>query len=87
MKITKSSFIKNYKKKISDSPELGNIDEAISYAFKLTDSYGIMKINKAILEASIEYKIDESVLREQINNESFILNERNSNEWFWTKYC
>ena len=80
MKITKSSFIKNYKKKISDSPELGNIDEAISYAFKLTDSYGIMKINKAILEASIEYKIDESVLREQINNESFILNERNSNE-------
>jgi len=80
MKITKSSFIKNYKKKISDSPELGNIDEAISYAFRLTDSYGIMKINKAILEASIEYKIDESVLREQINNESFILNERNSNE-------
>ena len=80
MKITKSSFIKNYKKKISDLPELGNIDEAISYAFKLTDAYGIMKINKAILEASIEYKIDESVLREQINNESFILNERNSNE-------
>ena len=80
MKITKSSFIKNYKKKISDSPELGNINEAISYAFKLTDAYGIMKINKAILEASIEYKIDESVLREQINNESFILNERNSNE-------
>lgn len=80
MKFSKSSFIENYKKKISDSPELGNIDEAISYAFKLTDSYGIMKINKAILEASIEYKIDESVLREQINNESFILNERNSNE-------
>ena len=80
MKITKSSFIENYKKKIYDSPELENIDEAISYAFKLTDAYGIMKINKAILEASIEYKIDESVLREQINNESFILNERNSNE-------
>ena len=80
MKITKSSFIENYKKKISDSPELGNIDEAISYAFRLTDTYGIMKINKAILEASIEYKIDESVLREQINNESFILNERKSNE-------
>jgi len=80
MKFSKSSFIENYKKKISDSPELGNIDEAISYAFRLTDSYGIMKINKAILEASIEYKIDESVLREQINNESFILNERNSNE-------
>ena len=80
MKFSKSSFIENYKKKISDSPELGNIDEAISYAFRLTDSYGIMKINKAILEASIEYKIDESVIREQINNESFILNERNSNE-------
>lgn len=80
MKITKSSFIENYKKKIYDSPELENIDEAISYAFRLTDAYGIMKINKAILEASIEYKIDESVLREQINNESFILNERNSNE-------
>jgi len=45
-----------------------------------TKTYGITKINKAILEASIEYKIDESVLREQINNESFILNERNSNE-------
>lgn len=80
MKFSKSSFIENYKKKIYDSPELENIDEAISYAFRLTDSYGIMKINKAILEASIEYKIDESVLREQINNESFILNERNSNE-------
>jgi hypothetical protein len=80
MKFSKSSFIENYKKKIYDSPELENIDEAISYAFRLTDAYGIMKINKAILEASIEYKIDESVLREQINNESFILNERNSNE-------
>ena len=80
MKFSKSSFIENYKKKIYDSPELENIDEAISYAFRLTDDYGIMKINKAILEASIEYKIDESVLREQINNESFILNERNSNE-------
>lgn len=80
MKFSKSSFIENYKKKIYDSPELENIDEAILYAFRLTDAYGIMKINKAILEASIEYKIDESVLREQINNESFILNERNSNE-------
>jgi hypothetical protein len=80
MKFSKSSFIENYKKKISDLPVSGNIDEAIKYAFKLTDAYGITKINKAILEASIEYKIDESVLREQINNESFILNERNSNE-------
>ena len=80
MKITKSSFIKNYKKKISDSPDLGNISEAIHYAFKLTDTYGIIRINKAILEASIEYQIDESVLREQINNASFMLNERNKNE-------
>jgi hypothetical protein len=35
-----------------------------------------MKINKAILEASIEYQVDESELREQINNASFMLNER-----------
>ena len=80
MKITKSSFIENYKKKVSDSDEIGNMDEAIHYAFKLTDTYGIMRINKAILEASIEYQIDESVLREKINNASFMLNERNTNE-------
>ena len=80
MKITKSSFIENYKKKVSDSSEIGNMDEAIHYAFKLTDTYGIIRINKAILEASIEYKVDESVLREQINNASFMLNERKTNE-------
>lgn len=80
MKITKSSFIENYKKKVSDSVEIGNMDEAIHYAFKLTDTYGIMRINKAILEASIEYQIDESVLREKINNASFMLNERKTNE-------
>lgn len=80
MKITKSSFIENYKKKVSDSDEIGNMDEAIHYAFKLTDTYGIMRINKAILEASIEYQIDESVLREKINNASFMLNERKTNE-------
>ena len=80
MKITKSSFIENYKKKVSDSAEIGNMDEAIHYAFKLTDTYGIIRINKAILEASIEYKVDESILREQINNASFMLNERKTNE-------
>jgi len=74
MKITKSMFIENYKKKISDN--IGNMDEAIHYAFKLTDTYGIMRINKAILEASIEYQVDETELREQINNASFMLNER-----------
>jgi hypothetical protein len=80
MKITKSTFIENYKKKVSDLSSIGNMDEAIHYAFKLTDTYGIMKINKAILEASIEYQVDESELREQINNASFMLNERKTNE-------
>jgi ATP-dependent RNA circularization protein (DNA/RNA ligase family) len=80
MKITKSTFIENYKKKVSDSSNIGNIDEAIHYAFKLTDTYGIMRINKAILEASIEYQVDENELREQINNASFMLNERKTNE-------
>jgi len=80
MKFSKSSFIENYRKKIYDSPELGNMDEAIHYAFKLTDTYGIMKINKAILEASIKFKIDEEVIREQINNASFMLNERKTYE-------
>ena len=80
MKITKSSFIENYKKKVSDFPNIGNMNEAIHYAFKLTDTYGIMRINKAILEASIEYQVNESDLREQINNASFMLNERKNNE-------
>ena len=68
------------KKKVSDSSDIGNMDEAIHYAFKLTDTYGIMRINKAILEASIEYQVDETQLREQINNASFMLNERKTNE-------
>ena len=80
MKITKSTFIENYKKKVSDSTKIGNMDEAIYYAFKLTDTYGVMRINKAILEASIEYQVDENELREQINNASFMLNERKTNE-------
>jgi len=80
MNITKSAFIENYKKIVSDSPNIGNMDEAIYYAFKLTDTYGVMRINKAILEASIEYQVDENELREQINNASFMLNERKTNE-------
>ena len=75
-----SSFIKNYKKKIISSTDTEKIDEAIEYAFRLTDLYGIERINKSILEASIMYKIDENILRERINDESFILNERKNNE-------
>ena len=86
----KSSFLKNYKKKIISSTDIEKIDEAIEYAFRLTDLYGIERINKSILEASIMYKIDENILRERINDESFILNERKNNEWaykrFKTKY-
>lgn len=74
-----SSFLNNYKKKIA-SFDVEKIDEAILHAFKLTDKYGIEKINRSILEASIKYKIDENVLRERINDESFMLNERNNNE-------
>ena len=76
----KSSFLKNYKKKIISSTDIEKIDEAIEYAFRLTDLYGIERINKSILEASIMYKIDENILRERINDESFILNERKNNE-------
>jgi hypothetical protein len=79
MTISKSSFLNNYKNKVS-SVDLKKINEAIRYAFKLTDIYGIERINKSILEASIEFKIDENVLREKINDESFILDERNNNE-------
>tara|TARA_B110000467_G_C18171216_1_gene395279 strand:- start:175 stop:411 length:237 start_codon:yes stop_codon:yes gene_type:complete len=76
----KSSFLNNYKNKVASVDESEKINEAIRYAFKLTDMYGIERINKSILEASIEFKIDENVLRETINDESFILNERNYNE-------
>ena len=64
----KSSFLKNYKKKIISSTDIEKIDEAIEYAFRLTDLYGIERINKSILEASIMYKIDENILRERIND-------------------
>lgn len=76
----KSSFLKNYKKKIISSTDIEKIDEAIEYAFRLTDLYGIERINKSILEAAVMYKIDENILRERINDESFILNERKNNE-------
>ena len=75
MLLRKSSFIKNYKKKLS-APNLNNIKEAIHYAFKLTDNYGINKINKAIFEASIKYNIDEDILINNIDN----FFERNNNE-------
>ena len=75
MLLRKSSFIKNYKKKLS-VPNLNNVNDAIHYAFKLTDNYGINKINKAILEASIKYNIDEDILINNIDN----FFERNNNE-------
>ena len=41
---------------------------------------GVVKINKAILEASIKYNINEDVLREKINDDSFVLTERKKYE-------
>jgi len=76
MSISKSSFLNNLKSK-NASGDSEKINEAIRYAFKLTDMYGIERINKSILEASIEFKIDENLLREKINDDSFILDERN----------
>lgn len=78
MSISKSSFLNNLKNKVV-SEDSEKINEAIRYAFKLTDQYGIERINKSILEASIKYKIDENILREKINDESFMLEERNEN--------
>ena len=78
MSISKSSFLNNYKNKVA-STDSEKINEAIIYAFNLTDKYGIEIINKSILEASIKYKIDENILREKINDESFMLEERNEN--------
>ena len=73
----KSSFLNNYKNKFVSKDDSERINEAIRYAFKLTDMYGIERINKSILEASVEFKLDENLLREKINDESFILDERN----------
>jgi hypothetical protein len=73
----KSSFLNNYKNKVASTDDSERINEAIRYAFKLTDMYGIERINKSILEASVEFKLDENLLREKINDESFILDERN----------
>ena len=78
MSISKSSFLNNYKNKVA-SVDSEKINEAIIYAFNLTDKYGIERINKSILEASIKFKIDENLLREKINDESFMLEERNEN--------
>ena len=79
MSISKSSFLNNLKNKVV-SEDSEKINEAIRYAFKLTDMYGVERINKSILEASIEFKIDENLLREKINDESFMLEERIENE-------
>ena len=73
--LIKSSFIKHFKKKLSVR-DLNNVNEAIHYAFKLTDDYGINKIDKAIFEASIKYNIDEDILINNIDN----FFERNNNE-------
>ena len=72
MALRKSSFIKNYKKKAVSS-NLNNLHDAIRYAFILTDKYGIVKIDRAISEASIKYNIDEDTLRSTINNDDFII--------------
>ncbi len=76
MKISKSSFIENYKKKVTIVPDLERVREAVYLAFDLTDQYGVIKINKAIAEAAIKFNIDEDILREKINDNDFILNER-----------
>ena len=75
MALIKSSFIKNYKKKLAVS-NLDSIKEAIHYAFKLTDDYGINKLNKSIFEASVKYNIDEETLKDNIDN----FFERGNNE-------
>ena len=75
MSLKESSFIKNYKKKFLIH-DLNNVKEAIHYAFKLTDNYGISKLNKSIFEASIKYNIDEDILIDNIDN----FFERNNNE-------
>ena len=75
MSLRESSFIKNYKNKFS-VPNLNNVNDAIHYAFKLTDDYGINKLNKSIFEASIKYNIDEETLKDNIDN----FFERGNNE-------
>jgi len=72
MSLRKSSFIKNYKQKIV-SPSEQDMHDAINHAFKLTDKYGITKIGLAISESSIKYNIDETLLRNRINDEDFII--------------
>ena len=62
MTLRKSSFIKNYKRK-AVSANLNNIHDAVRYAFMLTDKYGIIKIDRAISEASMKYNVDENILR------------------------
>lgn len=72
MKLNKSSFIKNYRKKVISSG-LINLHDAVRYAFELTDQLGVTKIDKAIAETSIKFDIDEDTLRKTINNDDFII--------------
>ena len=72
MTLRKSSFIKNYKRKAVSS-NVNNLHDAIRYAFMLTVKYGIVKIDRAISEASSKYNVDENTLRSTINNEDFII--------------
>ena len=72
MTLRKSSFIKNYKRKAISS-NVNNLHDAIRYAFMLTDKYGIVKIDRAISEASSKYNVDENTLRSTINNDDFII--------------
>ncbi len=72
MKLNKSSFIKNYRKKVISSG-LINLQDAVRYAFELTDQLGVTKIDRAIAETSIKFDIDEDTLRKTINNDDFII--------------
>ena len=75
----KTSFLNNYKNnKLVDNKRANYLlEQAAYYAFDLTAKYGIVKINQAITDAATKYNINEDVLREKINDDSFVLTERN----------
>ena len=74
MKKMKTSFLDNYKNKISDISE-NNLEEAVYYAFDLTDQYGIVKINKAISE------IEETLATEKDTYDCGVEEDRNVQGW------
>ncbi len=78
MKKMKTSFLNNYKNnKLVDNKRANYLlEQAAYYAFDLTSKYGIVKINQAITDAAAKYNINEDVLREKINDDSFVLTER-----------